>query len=114
MKAKKHRETFKTMLPKIVRFLNDNPEGHKLWCVLTALRGPDDGKGKNATTAVIRHAIGIKYSIFATVLPDDEIAATFRKQTNLDFHFACHAKDAFSVLGLNWESVNKPPKRVRK
>jgi hypothetical protein len=129
---KKRRETFKTMLPKIVRFLNDNPEGRKLWDVLAALRGPDtsdyDHAGKKATTAVIRYAMGLrgvlgKNEFIYTVLPDTKTAAAIRanlwqkeaqEQSALTGHFVNHAFDAFKALGLDWDSENRlPDKRKR-
>ena len=51
--------TMRQMLKLIDQFLA-NPalksEGRKLWDVMSALRGPDNGIGKELTTAVIRRA----------------------------------------------------------
>jgi hypothetical protein len=127
MKTKKQEsETFKTILPKIVKFLNESPDGRKLWDVLTALRGPDhldrpdSDQIKDSTTAVIRYAIGLNGSVgkddsdqFSfTISTDSEKAAAFRRSANekstplSSYHFFSHAHGAFDALGLNWESVN--------
>lgn len=96
-----------------------------LWWVLSALRGPDTdedyGMLKGATTAVIRHKIGLKdesddgdtcYPF--TVHGDSALYLDVRLKnsySNTDEwkipHFIRHAKAAFMVLGLKWEEVNE-------
>lgn len=114
--------TLKTILFDISEMMNErnssyyeginDTEGGKLWSILTALRGPDDGDGslKKATTAVIRHHIGVHAANLggAVANPDSETLALFRR--NFAFgsynHFIFHAKLAFIALGLKWGAVN--------
>ena len=96
-----------------VERLAEDRERKKLWDVLTALRGPDDGSEslKDATTAVIRwHVFG------KTVVPgepiinqDCEFFAQLRKsgKTALLLHFWNHVWSAFDALGLSMTEVNK-------
>ena len=58
------KEPWQLELERTVHFLNtaSDVQSRKLWAVLTALRGPDSdiGNDKYSTTAVIRHAIGLR------------------------------------------------------
>lgn len=109
--------TMKGMLRQLDRFFADNTvvteEHHKLWDVLTALRGPDscNMNTKEATTAVIRHAVFPqgRSNIPANIGMDDTWAAERRaKMKNNGSHFWDHAWHAFNALGLKWNSTNYP------
>lgn len=113
--VKKTTHSFKPLLKQIVKFLNEaGPESRELWDVLTALRGPDNNReiDKNAATAVIRHAVGLKgytrdYSF--VVLPDSVQSAEQRQVLEreiVDSHFRRHAQLAFEALELKWDEVN--------
>jgi hypothetical protein len=115
----------RTLLRQIVKFLNTDKTGDagKLWHVLTALRGPDDESAelKAATTAVIRHAIGLKGTVTTYNGIQDGSNSTYTFILNRDTkkhtalrgvemhgsHFKQHANYAFMALGLNWWKVNK-------
>lgn len=118
-------ESFKSILNKVVKFLNDaGPESKKLWDVLTALRGPDDScfNTKDATTAVVRHTIGLSgrtgsdlnstYHGYA-VKPDNTQYSHRRKELEsglarlLPGHFRDHILAAFNALDLKWNDVNE-------
>lgn len=81
-----------------------------LWAVLSALRGPDNGdwKLKVATTAVIRHKLGLEKSNGQfVVMEDTELAVDYRKNLGDDnSHFVSHAQRAFKALGLKWDALN--------
>lgn len=106
----------------------DGRDHHEIWCVITALRGPDVyfqsgelGFGHNdlkeATTAVIRHKLGInahnRYGVAAW--PDNQISVGIRRKFDAHFdcgdrgiwHFIEHAKAAFLALGLKWDKLNE-------
>ena len=106
-------------LKRIVDFLNTKtPDAKKLWWVLTALRGPDSYnviEYKGATTAVIRHACGLRQGVGngATVNPDSVFSARLRTDPPgaLSYHFVEHARFAFEELGLEWDTFNEPGKQ---
>jgi hypothetical protein len=87
-------------------------EKKKLWDVLTALRGPDDGNdySKNATTGVVR------YYALGPILNEDPIGAVVNKDRasfvidrssfSGTSHFSDHIRKAFSVLELDWTRLN--------
>jgi hypothetical protein len=122
------KEPWQLELERTVHFLNTmtDVQSTKLWAVLTALRGPDsdDSYEKLATTAVIRHAIGLRsYVAGAVVIADSAEYATTRMLRfpivlnhlgNLSLrnweHFSFHAKNAFDVLGLSWTEANPKEK----
>jgi hypothetical protein len=57
----------KRLLAEIISFINEDTESsHRLWSILTSLRGPDnmDKKLKSVTTARIRGRIGLKSYMF--------------------------------------------------
>jgi hypothetical protein len=107
----------KKLLKQIVKYINTAPysEANALWHILTALRGPDSGKDdqKEATTCVIRHALGLKkHSI---INPDSTSRAKFRRDdvnlpydnpNKLQWHFKDHALGAFAALNLDWNKSN--------
>jgi hypothetical protein len=115
----------RTLLRQIVKFLNTDKTGDagKLWHVLTALRGPDDENKelKAATTAVIRHALGLKgtVTVFNGIQDGSDSTYTFilnrdsKKHVALrgvemhGSHFKHHANYAFEALGLDWWKLNK-------
>lgn len=118
-------KTIVSILSDITKFMNgadpdwsqtiNDTEGGKLWSILTALRGPDkdDGLGmlKAATTAVIRHRIGLAKNNYggAIVNPDSEAYAQYRQTQARDdgtSHFITHAQLAFEALGLKWDELN--------
>jgi hypothetical protein len=81
--------------------------------ICCALRGPDnrDEDLKAATTAVIRHRLGINRE-FCIVYPDIEFRVKQRniassEATANEAHFLRHAEDAFRKLGLHWLDVNE-------
>lgn len=122
------KESWQLELERTVHFLNTatDTQSRKLWAVLTALRGPDsdDSYEKLATTAVIRHAIGLRaYVAGAVVSADSAEYATTRMLRfpivlnhlgNLSLkkweHFSAHAKMAFDALGLSWTEANSKEK----
>lgn len=118
---------FEQKLKEIVDYLNtgDHDETRKLWDVLTALRGPDNGHGKAVTTSVIRHAIGLyemnrfgvnverddDLSVKARIDYDPDRVTTQkeeaeREDSNYSYHFFFHARYAFRALGLQWGKLN--------
>ncbi|HWY36161.1 MAG TPA: hypothetical protein VNX68_16065 [Nitrosopumilaceae archaeon] len=93
-------------------------EGHKLWDILTALRGPDneDRTIKDEITAVIRNKAlpsCDKYgAIVCSDAPDSgRIRYAIHTKAIVEhsdiIHFFFHAKRAFNALGLKWEEVNE-------
>jgi hypothetical protein len=125
---------WKEVLNEVVKRLNVQDEDSvNLWWVLTALRGPDGRKYtfrsderdvsqanvvtlddvKKATTAVIRHAIGLKDFVGngATVMPDNIDYAAARSMGEpaevVGHHFSQHVVEAFRALGLKWETSNE-------
>lgn len=102
---------FHALLQHIVKVINlgDN-NSRDLWNVLTALRGPDNELQniKESTTAVIRHKIGLsRNSLGIDVFPDCEGAMNNRNTMTKYTHFRIHVEQAFRVLGLVWDKVNK-------
>lgn len=109
---------WRDVLALLVEYLNVQTTGTKrLWWVLTALRGPDNesSAAKDATTAVIRHAIGLRQGVGngAVVREDSEAAVALRDEIRLNrtatgYHFIMHASEAFEALNLNWWRNNNP------
>ncbi len=110
---------FKKVLKGVVEFLNvADSEAIKLWQVLSALRGPDSESidAKEASTSVIRHAIGLTDTGNLIINPDGEGKLAMRTdldeggwtklRANTSFHFTHHTRQAFEVLGLKWDEVN--------
>ena len=93
---------------------------------LTALRGPDSDRPgqKYGTTAVIRHAIGLRSYIAGAIVEPDSVENTRLRLTYFPIainergdlklkyweHFSFHAKRAFDVLGLAWDKLNPKEK----
>jgi len=114
-------QTLEEVVAGVVLFLNGSRDGKKLWGILTALRGPDDDglQAKWATTAVIRHAIGLNGYInedegyHFTENADEPAFVGVRKRiyngagSAHSIHFIDHAMAAFDALGLEWNKVNK-------
>ena len=118
------KEPWQLELERTVHFLNTatDTQSRKLWAVLTALRGPDsdDNYDKHATTAVIRHAIGLQQRVAGAIVNADSAenaqTRTDRFPIMVDHwghvalkswsHFSFHAKHAFDVLGLAWDKDN--------
>ena len=92
---------------------------------MSALRGPDrnlivDGGErdmtdvKDATTCVLRYALGLNYGIrngpndsyCFSVHEDTKEFAEYRRERIPYDHFGQHARDAFHALGLSWDRVN--------
>lgn len=95
--------------------LNMHSEGSKLWCVLTALRGPDNNDDgiKRATTAVIRRKVGIREDNSGRAIVNTDSSEYKNTRARLaswfvSSHFLEHAQNAFSALGLKWNEVNEP------
>lgn len=106
----------------------DFEEQCKLWDILTALRGPDNGRDdvKNATTAIIRAAVfgaeaGTQLAERAFVKFQDEteyvemrthLTDSLEKDKLVDtqYHFYDHAIQAFRALGLSWLQSNEEVK----
>ena len=87
-------------------------ERERLWDVLSALRGPDNGPAgsKSATTMVIRHAVfgmNSKVERYADVASDDAGRRDFRITMNMLNHFEEHVRWAFQSLGLKWDEINQ-------
>src|SRR5271170_6672284 len=93
-------------------------EREKLWDILTALRGPDNGEQalKVATTGLIRAATlgyiaGQRLQEFATTvtfadnIQHMQIRESQRRDSD-NFHFLAHARGAFRALGLRWNDDN--------
>jgi hypothetical protein len=94
---------------------SSKPEQHKLWDVLTALRGPDSPENRNsvksATTEVIRlHAFpnaAAYNALYGDFSADSELRVERRaKMPSVGGHFYGHAKEAFKALGLVWNRLN--------
>ena len=110
------------LAPTIIRPLSTVHEGHKLWSVLTALRGPDSDSDrlKYATTSVIRwHAFKRTYLAGGPIINYDSVShADRRKKLQVAFaanphsddgtsrHFWSHVTEAFEALGLSLTEVN--------
>ena len=100
----------------------DYTERHKVWDVLTALRGPDRGDSeflKTASTALVRgvalgeHA-GACIQEFASVeFADTDYFAERRNKASescdgsVDSHFLSHIRRAFDALGLSFYGFNE-------
>jgi hypothetical protein len=116
-------EPWRAELARIVKFLNKNTDGSKaLWDVLSALRGPDSCSDaeKDATTAVVRHTIGLNRYLFGLIVDPDradniDMRAGWKFRSS---HFQSHAKQAFDALDLKWTELNEARrlygKRTRK
>lgn len=118
-----HKKSYRVMLEMIVDFMNkaDEDDSRKLWDVLTALRGPDSDalKLKDATTAVVRHKLGLLSRGNFITAKDSPEAAAHRNESMprenryggyylRDYnHFSHHAYQAFKALGLEWNKENK-------
>ena len=117
------KRSFKPILKKIVAFLNVGDEQSTyLWDILSALRGPDHDHAihaKEATTAVVRYAIGLDDIHFtrAIVNPDTtdfvnrRVTGTGKYpisnvRSATSNHFIRHQSNAFTALGLSWDSLN--------
>lgn len=122
-------QTAREVLDFIKEFLNRDPadygspvhsEQRRLWKVLTAIRGPDEGALtqktediKKATTAIIRlHAFGnCRSQTGAIINADSEGLLKLRnsscRNNDLGYHFWTHIHQAFDALGLDIEKVNK-------
>src|SRR5271157_5542867 len=102
-------------------------EGHKLWSVLTALRGPSfdidllkSDPLKDATTSVIRwHAFKRTYLAGSPIINYDSVSHADRRKKlqatvvanpycgdGTSRHFWSHVTDAFEALGLSLTEVN--------
>lgn len=124
------REAWQEELNRIVMFLNTSNvnQTRKLWAVLTALRGPDNEHvgQKYSTTAVIRHAAGLRPGVAGVIVEaDNEERANERvaffpvhmmAHDNFKLvrweHFSRHAKMAFDALGLSWTTNNSNSKET--
>jgi hypothetical protein len=125
MRSKSPAKQVNAVLLPLLKYINTGTDARTLWNILSALRGPDgdiptlgDKKldmtdVKDATTCVLRHALGLEYGIkdgptgqyWFSVHPDTEAFAEYRK--NIPYgHFGTHARDAFIALGLSWTKVN--------
>ena len=118
-KNKPEQFTTKEALLYLRKFFNKSTEkeSHKLWDILSALRGPDKefcGHYKDASTAVLRHAFfGGKcknVSAKATIYSDNETLRDRRNtaeyQHKVGYHFSRHARLAFKALGLDFKNIN--------
>lgn len=92
-------------------------EKRDLWCVLTALRGPDDSgsdETKNATTAIVRHAVFGEDCLADWGVISHEDAEHYAEKRRLlelegrptQWHFWSHVRSAFEALGLGWNESN--------
>lgn len=108
-------DTVENMLEVLRTFFNDDfidiEERKKLWNVLTALRGPDNGDHaeKLACVSQIRRAVaGQSFADFGAYHRFDgqEDAKIRSKMKNC--HFKLHMQAAFEALGLHWYDVNRP------
>lgn len=102
-------------------------ESRKLWSMLTALRGPDNGHDdlKEATTIPFRTAFFKEAAKSAGMQTgalvkshslNRERAKNFRLnlytkasgiKDNKEIHFINHARLAFNAIGLKWEDINE-------
>lgn len=110
-------------LERIVDFINlDNNGASSLFSILSALRGPDNQSDdidpdadlailhywkrvKLATTAVIRHHVGLTYTGI-DINPDSPEHVKTRLGLIQYSHFTQHARSAFAALGLRWDMDN--------
>ena len=107
------RDAAKQILQQVANFLNSDVSDaakHELWDVLAALRGPDleNNSIKNATTAVIRNALGIRrgFGYSVNTNPDCNTYVAIRLNTFNGCHFHNHVAEAFHALGLKWDQLN--------
>jgi hypothetical protein len=125
MRAKTHAKEVNSTLEVLVKAINTDVDGKTLWNIISALRGPDRdlrilgdkeldmNSVKDATTCVLRYALGLNYGIqdgtggnyWFSVNADTKAFAEYRKNIPYD-HFGQHARDAFRALGLEWTKVN--------
>jgi hypothetical protein len=108
----KQQPTKKSILEDLRTFFINNGDdagADKLWDIISALRGPDDGNHdlKYATTEVIRYHVTGK-SYYANVSADNDGKAKYRDELviNQYDHFIQHAMKAFRSLNLNWRTNN--------
>lgn len=137
MRVKSPAKEIDPILAQVVKYLNKGTDAKSLWDVLTALRGPDakiDGlpdtiihtgfsmdEVKDATTCVLRYALGLQYGIknghgdsyWFSLHPDSKKLAEYRKTIPYG-HFRNHAEDAFRALGLSWSKINHFPADKKK
>jgi hypothetical protein len=104
-------QTAKSVLEQVVAVLNNRDtisgleESNRLWSILTALRGPDQKYSydlKNATTARIRHAIGLKGTDRFTTRGATPITLADLNQRfpKADGHFFNHYDVALTALSF--------------
>lgn len=126
MRAKSPAKEVNDVLGLLVKSINTSVDGKLIWNVVSALRGPDrnlivDGGErdmtdvKDATTCVLRYALGLNYGIrngrfvgsyWFSVHEDTKEFAEYRRERIPYDHFGLHARDAFRALGLSWDRVN--------
>jgi hypothetical protein len=111
------------MLKLLYEFFNREDGSHddrlKLWAILTAFRGPDNGDEtlKEATTSLIRERVigfkGMKQLNCSHSTGDNAKLAELRSLMSFS-HFERHARHAFDRLGLLWYVSNKKTKKKTK
>lgn len=91
--------------------LEANIERKKLWDILSALRGPDDGNSdaKDAATAVIRWYVFKRTDIPGGMIINQDTPeyASYRISSARSYHFSRHVSAAFAALGLKLYEVNE-------
>lgn len=113
----KLREVLNSIDEMLSKGWDSSSAGHKLWDILSALRGPDNGEDslKYATTGIIRRKAFPKTftritglsSTRAVSAPDSfEKLAVRREQANAYDHFSRHYRRAFHSLGLSLGELN--------
>jgi hypothetical protein len=125
------RRDWKELVSEIVEYLHfEDEDSTRLWDVLSALRGPDCSyetmqenaiyasgdvrlaedtrmnELKKATTAVIRHAIGMRINQGLVVRKDTPKFSELRRNLTGYTHFVSHLQRAFEALGLDWWETN--------
>lgn len=101
----------------------DREKSRALWAILSALRGPDVDcqELKAATTAVIRATAFPKTAFVShsrggrvqAAMNEDSSEQLYTRQKEMkSSHFLIHAREAFEVLGLEWNEDNSKPKQA--
>lgn len=127
-------ETWDALMSIVAIINNETDQSRRLWNVISALRGPDvkhfktsdnvdDGRNysdaysiKQATTAVVRKAVGLSYD-YLDVKTDREDYASLRQEMSKfepGGHFFDHLTAAFSDLGLVWTDTNDQVGNIKK
>jgi len=94
------------LLKNLVSFINEgNSASRRVWDILTALRGPDNGSSalKDATTARLRYTLGLQedkgngFRIVKQPMLAPKFAIFAHKEA-VEWHFSYHYNEAYRAL----------------